>query len=162
MKKLSKRMLLGVASVALSYCFAFAPPTAHGNQPVAEMPARKDGLATVFTVSGKLEAVARGGDRIGFFSNKPFWGPPHRGWEKIALWPADTLLVLFVAAPTPVTIDGKKARPADLAAGQEVTVQYQITEGIAAGMACTAVRIDARTASSGNKKSETRSPRKHQ
>jgi hypothetical protein len=114
------------------------------NQPVAEMPARTDGLATVFTASGKLEAFSRQVGGIAFFSNKPFWGPPHYGREKIVLWPADTLFVLSVAGPTPITVDGKKAKFTDLVAGQNVSVQYQLTVGAWGPMICTAVRIDVR------------------
>src|ERR1041384_1161763 len=146
--------LIFVVSLAL-----FQRGLTYANQPLAEAPARTDGQSTVFTASGKLEAVWPGGFQIAFFSNKPFWGPPHYGWDRLALWPADTLLILLVGAPTPVTIDGRKVKASDLKAGEEVIVQYQVGLGIGGAMGCSARRIDARSVSPSKKQPEA--PRKH-
>ena len=132
-------------------------------QPLAFQPTSRGDFASILTVSGSIDQVAKQSAMIALFANKPFWGPPRFGMKQFALWPADTLFVARVPGDIPIIIDGKKAGFADLIADQYVQVQYNIVlssqEGLKAGsiqpyMYCVAVRIDARSARPSKNNSE--------
>jgi hypothetical protein len=138
-------------------------------QPLAFRPTARGDFASILTVSGSIDQVAKQSAMIALFATKPFWGPPRFGAKQFALWPADTLFVARVPADIPIIIDGKKAGFAELASGQNVQVQYNIVlssqEGLRAGsiqpyMYCAAVRIDAQSPSPSKNKSEKQTLKK--
>jgi hypothetical protein len=138
-------------------------------QPLAVKPASGGDFATILTVSGSIQQVAKESAMIALFAAKPFWGPPRYGAKQFALWPAETLFIARVSANIPITIDGKKAGFSELAVGQGVQVQYNLVVSTQVGlnyglmepyMYCAAARIDAQSAAPSKTKSENRTSRK--
>ena len=132
---------------------------AAGTEPLESVPAGENGMATTFSAAGRIEQIDRRTSKLAFFSKKPFWGPPHYGWSRFALWPADTVFIVSVPGPTPITIDGKKVGFAQLAVGQIVDVQYNVAVNWKT-MFCVARRIDGRTSPPVEHPIENRGPRK--
>jgi hypothetical protein len=102
--------------------------------------------ATRFTVSGKIEAVTRN-SQVTLFADKPFYGPP-TPVGVFALWNVNkhTLFAATVPIAIPLTLDGKKARFADLKSGQYVVVEYELVVEELFIIYCAATRIDAHSA----------------
>ena len=94
-----------------------------------------------FSTVGRIYEINRAASNVAVISDKPFWSPQPGVGNRVALWPAHTLLMLRIAAVAPITLDGKKAGFAQFAIGQTVSVQYSIFSG---GF-CAARRIEART-----------------
>jgi hypothetical protein len=163
-------MMRGLIKVFHLMCFAgLVAAEVRATQPLAFQPTSRGDFASILTVSGSIDQVAKQSAMIALFANKPFWGPPRFGAKQFALWPADTLFVARVPGDIPIIIDGKKAGFTELAAGQYVQIQYNIVlssqEGLRAGsiqpyMYCVAVKIDARFASSSKSKSENHASKK--
>jgi hypothetical protein len=110
-------------------------------EPTASAPLESSGgRPTTFRVKGSIDHVNKGQAVITLFADAPFWGPPRFGGGEVVQWPKDTLFVLFVPALIPMTIDGKRASFAQLAVGQKIDVQYNISSS---GTGCVAYRIDA-------------------
>jgi hypothetical protein len=97
---------------------------------------------TGFSASGRITQIIRNAGNIVVIADKPHWGRFRWRDARIALWPANTQLILRVAAVAPITIDGKKAGFEQLTVGQTVSVQYSI---IVPGPYCAARRIAAWT-----------------
>ncbi len=49
-----------------------------------------------------------------------------RIYDRVPLWPANTVLNVHIGAWVPMTIDGKKVRFDQLVVGQTIIVQYSI------------------------------------
>jgi hypothetical protein len=134
---------------ALALCLAAT--TAMAGVPNAhQLPwtsAQEGGQPTTLTATGPIAVVDRSGGRVFLTPTKPFWAPPPSGRNRIIQWPADTLFVVRVSAVIPITIDGKRAGFTQLAIGQNMNVQYELSQGFYGGVSCVALRIDARTAS---------------
>ena len=78
----------------------------------------------VLVASGTIAFVDRRNSRLFLQPTKPFWGPLRTGSDTIVRWPTEVQLSVWLAAGTPMTINGKKAHFEDLAAGQPATVYY--------------------------------------
>jgi hypothetical protein len=116
-------------------------------KPISAARIGSSGQPTTVRASGEIDYINRNGSSIVFFADAPFWGPPRYGGGVVYLWPKDTAFELFVAGPTPITIDGKKASFRDLTVGQRVSVEYNFAAG---GHRCIAYRIEAHSAPNGN------------
>jgi len=97
---------------------------------------------TGYSATGRITRVIRNAASVVVIADKPHWGRFRWRDARIALWPADTQLILHVAAVAPITIDGKKAGFDQLAVGQTVSVQYSI---VVPGPYCAARRIEGWT-----------------
>lgn len=129
-----------VASLAASLVVVAAQNLTSA-QPLASTGATDTGPPNTFTASGVIYYISR--ERVDFFSDKPFWGPPKYGFSRCVLWPADTLFSLFVSGPTPIKLDGKRVGFAQLRAGQRIQVIYCLQRGFSGGMWCVAQRVEA-------------------
>jgi hypothetical protein len=137
-------------SSRLSRCliaFCLSTATAGAGVPeVQHLPAvyaqDRGGLPTTLSASGPIAVIHRQQARVFLLPTKPFWAPPPSGTNRIVRWPPDTLFVVSVSATVPITIDGKKAGFAQLAVGQNLDVQYVLTEGFYGGVSCAATRMD--------------------
>jgi hypothetical protein len=110
-------------------------------EPTASAPLEiSGGRPTIFRATGSIDHVNKGQAVITFFADAPFWGPPRYGGGQVVQWPKDTLFVLSVPTLIPITIDGKKASFAQLAVGQKIDAQYNMS---GYGNHCVAYRIDA-------------------
>lgn len=146
---------------ALVFCVTMATSATRvgATDPLAAAPAGESGQPSMFSAAGSIDVVDPKSARIAFFANKPFWGPPRFGRGQFVLWPADTLFILQVPGPTPITIDGKKAGFAQLKAGQTVEVRYVVAAPWGGGLVCTASRIEARSPAPAKRQTQDRKPR---
>jgi len=95
-----------------------------------------------FSATGRIYEINRTTYNIAVISDKPFWAPKPRTTGRIALWPANTLLVVHLAPMAPITIHGQKERFDQLVVGQAVRLQYSIYNSAHGGYGCGARRVD--------------------
>ena len=93
------------------------------------------------SATGLVYEINRTRYNIAVISAKPFWAPKPRVWDRVALWPANTLLIVHIANGVPIIIDGKKVGFSQLAPGQTISVQYSIYHSMRGDLGCGARRI---------------------
>jgi len=131
-------VLLGLLAVAASK--TAAEPLA---QPLAWQPLPEgdyyeySGLST----TGLIYEINRTTHNIAVISAKPFWAPKRRVRDRVALWPANTLLIVHISNGVPILIDEKKVGFNQLALGQTISVQYSIYHSMYFDLGCGARRI---------------------
>ena len=94
------------------------------------------------SATGRIYEINRTTYNIAIISDKPFWAPKPRVRGRIALWPANTLLVVHLAPMAPIIIHGQKVRFQQLTPGETIRVQYSIYNSANGGYGCGARRID--------------------
>lgn len=95
-----------------------------------------------FSATGRIYEINRTTYNVSVISEKPFWAPKPRVRNQIALWPANTLLVVHIAPIAPINIHGQKVGFLQLTVGQTIHVQYSIYPSAYGGYGCGARRID--------------------
>ena len=95
-----------------------------------------------FSATGRIYEINRTTYNVSVISDKPFWAPKPRVRGQIALWPANTLLVVHLAPIAPILIHGQKVRFNQLTVGQVIHVEYSVYNSANGGYGCGARRID--------------------
>ena len=93
------------------------------------------------SATGLIYEINRTRYNIAVISAKPFWAPKPRVVDRVALWPASTLLIVHISNGVPIIINGKKVGFAQLAPGQTISVQYSVYHSMYGDLGCGARRI---------------------
>ena len=93
------------------------------------------------SATGLIYEINRTTCNIAVISAKPFWAPKRRVIDRVALWPANTLLIVHISNGVPIIINGKKVGFAQLTPGQTISVQYSIYHSTYGDLGCGARRI---------------------
>lgn len=92
--------------------------------------------------TGLIYKINHTTNNIAVISPKPFWAPKPRVFDRVALWPAGTLLIVHISHGAPIIINGKKVGFDQLVPGQTVSVQYSIYHSTYGDLGCGARRIE--------------------